>query len=53
MQATEGDIINTDFEVPDEISKDTLMSICYNLLSVIDEAAPVIDTSVSEIILPD
>lgn len=52
MQATDGNIINTNFEVPDEISKDTLMTICYNLLSVIDDAAPAIDTSVSEIILP-
>jgi hypothetical protein len=29
------------------------MVICYNLLDVIDESAPKVDTSVSEIILPN
>lgn len=45
--------ISADMDVPDEISKDTLMVICYNLLDVIDESAPKVDTSVSEIILPN
>jgi hypothetical protein len=45
--------ISADMDVPDEISKDILMVICYNLLDVIDESAPKVDTSVSEIILPN
>jgi hypothetical protein len=45
--------ISADMDVPDEISKDTLMVICYILLDVIDESAPKVDTSVSEIILPN
>ena len=45
--------ISADIDVPDEISKDTLMVICYNLLDVIDKSAPKVDTSVSEIILPN
>ena len=53
MQTEDHRFISTDFELPDEISKELLMSICYNLLSVIDENKPQVDISVAEIILPD
>lgn len=53
MQTEDIRFISTDFELPDEISKELLMSICYNLLSVIDDNKPQVDTSIAEIILPD
>lgn len=53
MTADSENFISTEFDIPDELSKDILMTICYDLLNVIDEAAPVVDTSISEIILPN
>ena len=53
MQTDDIRFITADFDLPDEISKELLMSICYNLLSVIDESKPQVDTSAAEIILPD
>ena len=53
MTADSENFISTEFNIPDELSKDILMTICYDLLNVIDEAAPVVDTSISEIILPN
>ena len=43
--------ISTDFELPDEISKEILMSICYNLLSVIDDNKPQVDSYSKSIII--
>ena len=53
MTANSENFISADFDVPDELSKDTLLSLCYELLSVVDESDTTIDTSVSEIILPN
>ena len=53
MTAVSENFISADFDVPDELSKDTLLSLCYELLSIVDESDTMIDTSVSEIILPD
>jgi len=53
MTADSENFISADFDVPDELSKDTLLSLCYELLSIVDESDTMIDTSVSEIILPD
>lgn len=53
MTADSENFISTEFDIPDELSKDILMTICYDLLNVIDESAPVVDTSISEIILPN
>lgn len=52
MQTEDNRFISADFDLPDEISKELLMSICYNLLSVIDESKPQVDTSTAEIVLP-
>lgn len=53
MTADSENFISADFDVPDELSKDILLSLCYELLSIVDESDTMIDTSVSEIILPD
>lgn len=53
MTADSENFISAEFDVPDELSKDTLLSLCYELLSVVDESDTTIDTSVSEIILPN
>ena len=52
MQTDDNRFISADFDLPEEISIELLMSICYNLLSVIDESKPQVDTSTAEIVLP-
>lgn len=51
MQTEDNRFISTDFELPDEISKELLMSICYNLLSVIDDNKPQVDSYSKSIII--
>ena len=53
LTSDDNKFISTEFNVPDEISKDNLMVVCYQLLDIIDESTTAVDTSISEIILPD